>query len=162
MEVRISLLATAHAVTRTNLNNTDNRHLWNICPVIYKGHGYILEIIQIPGDNTTFIGSSWTRGLAIHPVGMQEFRVSLWSVTTDGTCFVRAATVATVIALALSLSSNLAVELAASITSLVVAFLTILAFIVDIALFGHTKHEFNQLIGWRTSTGPGTLTVPPL
>lgn len=69
----------------------------------------------------------------------------------------RIATAVIGIAFILSLSSNLAIELASSIVSLLAAFLTLLAFIIDIALYAHTKHEMHAIDQSKTVTAPGTF-----
>ncbi|EIM89389.1 uncharacterized protein STEHIDRAFT_120025 [Stereum hirsutum FP-91666 SS1] len=108
---------------------------------IHQGHGYTVNLPFIGADDSgsnpvigiVTIGSSWTRGLAVHPV----------------------ATAVIGIAFILSLSSNLAIELASSIVSLLAAFLTLLAFIIDIALYAHTKHEMHAIDQSKTVTAPG-------
>lgn len=65
------------------------------------------------------------------------------------------ATILTFLALLLALSPSLTISLLACITSLLAALLALLAFIIDIALFAHTKHEMNQIRESRTNTGPG-------
>jgi hypothetical protein len=92
--------------------------------------------LQVQGQSDTVnIASSWTRGLAIHPV----------------------AAGVTFIAFLLSLSTHVTVTLVASLVSFLAALITLIAFACDIALFAWTKHQFNKLDGSnpRTITGPG-------
>jgi len=97
------------------------------------GHAYSLMFSS--GSSSVTIGSSWTRGLAVHPVA-------------TGVIF---------IALLLSLSSHITVTLLASIVSFLAALLTLIAFAIDIALFAFVKHEMKKLTGVRsnTNTAPG-------
>ncbi|KAH7925007.1 pali-domain-containing protein [Leucogyrophana mollusca] len=102
----------------------------------HPGHGYsiLLGGINSNGISTETIGSSWTRGLAVHPV----------------------ATVVTFIALLLSFSQHITVTLAASLVSFLAAVITLIAFAIDIALYAYTKDQMNKLnIGASTITGPG-------
>jgi len=85
------------------------------------------------------IGSSWTRGLIIHPI----------------------AAAIILLALALSLSTHLTVTLVASLLSFLGALLTLIAFAIDIALFANVKSKMNS-IGGHTNPGPAfwmTLVV---
>ncbi|KII91051.1 hypothetical protein PLICRDRAFT_28890 [Plicaturopsis crispa FD-325 SS-3] len=100
-----------------------------------KHHGYNVAVHDTSNDASVIIGSSWTRGLAVHPV----------------------ATAVTFIAFLLSLSTHITVTLIASLVSFLAALLTLIAFAIDIALLAYTKHEFKKLDGVNahTFTGPG-------
>ncbi|KAK7459667.1 hypothetical protein VKT23_009648 [Stygiomarasmius scandens] len=100
-----------------------------------EGHGYSVSISNPDKDSFTTIGSSWTRGLAVHPV----------------------ATAVTFIALCLSFSSHITVTLLASIVSFLAALLTLIAFAIDIALFAFVRHETGNVagVGAHTNTAPG-------
>jgi len=98
------------------------------------GVGYIVSLQNSNKDAGIIIGASWTRGLAIHPV----------------------ATVVTFAAFAMSFSSHLTVTLLASITSFLAAFITLLAFAVDIALYAYVKHQVKKL----PNTTIETVTAP--
>jgi len=66
------------------------------------------------------------------------------------------ATIVTLIALLFSLSTHLTMMLVASLLSFVAATLTLIAFAIDIALYGLVKSEMNDLgVGARTRTAPG-------
>ncbi|KAK0478849.1 hypothetical protein IW261DRAFT_1481227 [Armillaria novae-zelandiae] len=97
-------------------------------------HGYTLFIQNSDRTETVDIGSSWTRGLAVHP------RLHV-----------------TFIALLMSFSQHVTVTLLASITSFLAAFLTLIAFACDIALLVYLKHQVNKLNDLDPSTkgGPG-------
>ncbi|TDL27025.1 pali-domain-containing protein [Rickenella mellea] len=98
-----------------------------------KGHGYSVQV-QSPNGGTETIGSSWTRGLAVHPV----------------------ATAVTFVALLLSFSTHVTVTLVASLMSFLAALLTLIAFAIDIALYVYVKHQMNKLNDHiSTITGPG-------
>jgi len=79
------------------------------------------------------IGSSWTRGLIIHPI----------------------ATVLTFVALILSLFPSVFIMLLAALTSWLAAFLTLIAFFCDIALFAYFKSKMKGIDGAQPSTHPG-------
>jgi len=80
------------------------------------------------------IGSSWTRGLAVHPV----------------------ATAVTFLAFLLAFSTHITVTLISSLMAFLAALLTLIAFAIDIALFAYLKHQTNKLPGSRrTVAGPG-------
>ncbi|KAF9228114.1 pali-domain-containing protein [Gyrodon lividus] len=97
------------------------------------GHGYSLTVVNTQ-NNTVYIGSSWTRGLAIHPVA----------------CAV------TFVALLLSFSQHITVTLIASLVSFLAALITLIAFAIDIALYAYFKNEMGNLgFGSQTITGPG-------
>ncbi|KAK0201066.1 hypothetical protein DFS33DRAFT_1102559 [Desarmillaria ectypa] len=96
-------------------------------------HGYTLFIQNAAGTETVDIGSSWTRGLAVHPV----------------------AAAVTFIAFLMSFSQHVTVTLFASLTSFLAAMLTLIAFACDIALFAYLKHQVNKLNDLNPSTKPG-------
>lgn len=97
------------------------------------GHGYSLTLQNTEGAQVT-IGSSWTRGLAIHPV----------------------AAGVTLIALAMSFSQHITVTLVSSLVSFLAALLTLIAFAIDIALYAYFKNQMGNLISDEsTITGPG-------
>lgn len=99
---------------------------------IRTGHGYSLTITG--GNNSSVtIGSSWTRGLAVHPV----------------------ATAIAFVALILSLSTHITLTLLASFASFLAALLTLIAFAIDIALYAYVKHKTKNLVNVRTSTVTG-------
>jgi len=93
-------------------------------------HGYSFDISNADNTTTVTIGSSWTRGLAIHPV----------------------ATVVTFVALLLSFSQRVTVTLFASLTSFLAAFLTFTAFACDIALYAYLRNRVKKLSGVDTNT----------
>jgi len=99
------------------------------------GHGYSIEVFSAADKkHSVTIASSWTRGLAVHPV----------------------AAATTLIALALSFSTHITITLVASLMSFLAALITLIAFAIDIALYAWTKHEFGTLgIGAKTVTAPG-------
>jgi len=98
------------------------------------GHGYSFGF-KNPDDLTVIIGSSWTQGLAIHPV----------------------ACVVTFIAFLMSFSQHITVTLMASLTAFLAATLMLIAFAVDIALYAFVHHELGNLpnVNEDTKTGPG-------
>jgi len=98
------------------------------------GHAYSV-IVNGSNNSSITIGSSWTRGLAVHPVAA-------------GVAF---------IALILSLSTHITLTLLASIMSFLAALITLIAFAIDIALFAFVKHEMKKLtnIDSNTNTAPG-------
>ncbi|KAH0833944.1 pali-domain-containing protein [Lanmaoa asiatica] len=96
-------------------------------------HGYSLSI-QNSANNTVYIGSSWTLGLAVHPVAC-------------GVSF---------IALLFSFSQHITFTLVASLVSFLAAILTLIAFAIDIALYAYFKNQMGNLgFGGNTITGPG-------
>lgn len=98
-------------------------------------HGYTLFIQNSAGTETVDIGSSWTRGLAVHPV----------------------AAVVTFIAFLMSFSQHVTITLFASLMSFLAAMLTLIAFACDIALYAFLKHQVDKLtdLDPTTKTGPG-------
>ncbi|TFK80067.1 hypothetical protein K466DRAFT_605651 [Polyporus arcularius HHB13444] len=108
----------------------------------------------IHGNDGSFvnIGPSWTRGLAIHPVG--ESRPSRYSSTAKlTTCRSGGSDPDCVHPLALLLTMTLL----ASLTAFLAALITLIAFAVDIALYAFVKHEMGKLNGvsTNTDTAPG-------
>ncbi|KIN96619.1 hypothetical protein M404DRAFT_16857 [Pisolithus tinctorius Marx 270] len=96
------------------------------------GHGY--SVVVNSTSNSVTIGSSWTRGLAVHPVAA-------------GVAF---------IALLLALSQHITVTLFASLVGFLAALLAFIAFIIDVALFAYVKDQMGNLgFGGNTITGPG-------
>ena len=63
----------------------------------------------------------------------------------------------TFVALALSFSTHVTARLLASLTAFLAAFLTFVAFLCDIALYGWVKHQVGKLsnVGSNTDTAPG-------
>ncbi|TFK47111.1 pali-domain-containing protein [Heliocybe sulcata] len=99
-----------------------------------EGHGYTVRVQDPSNNNVIAINSSWTRGLAVHPV----------------------ATVVTFVALLLSFSTHVTITLIASIVSFLAALITLIAFAIDIALYAWVHHEMNRLSGTHnTNTGAG-------
>jgi len=95
------------------------------------GHGYSFGAQSYIGS--VIIGSSWTRGLFIHPI----------------------ATFFTFVALVMSLVPNVFIMLLGALTSWLAAFLTLLAFFCDIALFAYFKGKMNDISNGQFSTSPG-------
>ena len=64
----------------------------------------------------------------------------------------------TFVALVLSFSTHVTARLLASLTAFLAAFLTFVAFLCDIALYGWVKHQVGKLanVGSNTDTAPGT------
>ncbi|KAG6858349.1 hypothetical protein C0991_002964, partial [Blastosporella zonata] len=104
-------------------------------------HAYQVAISNEAKTANVIIGSSWTRGLAVHPVAA-------------GVAFV---------AFLLSLSIHPAVTLVASLFSFLGAALALIAFAIDIALFVFLKHEANKLpdVAAHTTIGVGTYLAFP-
>jgi hypothetical protein len=88
--------------------------------------------VNLNGKN---IGSSWTRGLILHPIAA-------------GVTFV---------AWLLAFSEHVTVSLVASLVSFLAALFTLIAFAIDIALYAHVRKQMNDLntIQKNTNTGPG-------
>ncbi|EJU03283.1 hypothetical protein DACRYDRAFT_21505 [Dacryopinax primogenitus] len=100
---------------------------------VHTGHGYAVTVANQQGGTET-VGTSWTRGLAVHAV----------------------ACVVTGIAFLLSFSEHVTVTLVSSLTAFLAALLTLIAFACDIALLTWTQHQMSQLnISEHTSPGPG-------
>ncbi|KAG8215204.1 hypothetical protein J3R82DRAFT_8743 [Butyriboletus roseoflavus] len=151
--VSISLpYLTAMDITRVNTNGTVpvagdqtmtqlRLGIWSYCYTILDGntvcsntgHGYSLTL-QNSANTTVNIASSWTLGLAVHPVAC-------------GISFG---------ALLLSFSQHITITLLASLVSFLAATLTVIAFAIDIALYAYFKNQMGQLgFGGNTITGPG-------
>ncbi|KAG6374091.1 hypothetical protein JVT61DRAFT_4734 [Boletus reticuloceps] len=151
--VSISLpFLTAMDITRVHTNGTvqvtgDQNFeqlrlgIWSYCYTAINGnmecsptgHGYSFSV-QNNANNTVFIGSSWTLGLAVHPVAC-------------GVSF---------IALLFSFSQHITATLVASLLSFLAATLALVAFAIDIALYAYFKNQMGDLgFGNRTITGPG-------
>ncbi|KAJ7739175.1 pali-domain-containing protein [Mycena metata] len=96
----------------------------------FTGHGYGILLRDFNQETTAFIGPSWTRGLAIHPV----------------------ATAVTGIAFGFACSKHEHGPFITAVSSAVAAFLMTLAFIVDIALYAFVKEQLDKL------PHPGTTT----
>ncbi|KAG6890231.1 hypothetical protein C0995_010244 [Termitomyces sp. Mi166 len=98
-------------------------------------HAYQVGISNAAKTANVIIGSSWTRGLAVHPVAA-------------GVAF---------IAFLLSLSLHRAVTLVASLFAFLASALALIAFAIDIALFVFVRHQVNNLpdIDARTTIGVG-------
>jgi len=126
--------AGSQAITQLRLG------IWGYCvdqssgrTCFHPGHGYSLLLQNSQGSDIT-IGSSWTRGLAVHPV----------------------AAGVTLIALVLSFSQHITLTLVSSLVSFLAALLTLIAFAIDIALYAYVKHEMGDLTSNEsTITGPG-------
>jgi hypothetical protein len=86
-------------------------------------HAYSISISNAQKTADAIISSSWTRGLAVHPV----------------------ATAVTFIAFLMSFSTHHMVTLLASLTSFLAALLTLIAFAIDIALYALVHHEIGKL-----------------
>lgn len=72
------------------------------------------------------------------------------------------ATVVSLLAAALALSEHITVALFATLTAWIASLITVIAFIIDIALFAWTKHQFKKLgVEANTKTGPGKNSNPP-
>jgi len=97
---------------------------------IYRGHGYSTQLIS--ASNSVIIGSGATRGLAVHPFAA-------------GTTFV---------ALLLSLSSHITLVLFASLLSFIAAFLTLIAFVIDIVLYIIVHNKVHHLPDVQVHTVP--------
>jgi len=117
--------------------------LWSYCAIetpsgnrdcSTNGYAYTVTVRDNSSGDSATIKSSWTRGLAVHPV----------------------ATVVSFIALLLSFSTHITVTLIASLVSFLAALLTFIAFAIDIALFAFVKHEVGSLNNsdFTTNTAP--------
>ncbi|KAF7307715.1 hypothetical protein MKEN_01131600 [Mycena kentingensis (nom. inval.)] len=84
---------------------------------------YSISISNQAKTANVIIGSSWTRGLAVHPV----------------------ATAVIFIAFCMGFSTHHLFTLLASLTSFLAATLTLIAFAIDIALFANVRHEIKKL-----------------
>jgi len=100
------------------------------------GHAYSVNIIPANHSTGVTIGSSWTRGLAVHPV----------------------AAAVTFLALLFSFSTHLTLTLISSLLAFLAALLTFIAFLIDIALLAFVKDKMGDLnssgIRSQTNTAP--------
>jgi len=98
------------------------------------GLAYNATIYNSDRTSSVAIGSSWTRGLAIHPV----------------------ATGVALIAFLLSLSAHITSTLLASLAAFLAGLIALIAFAVDIALYAYVKHEMGKLsdVSATTDTAP--------
>jgi hypothetical protein len=130
-------------IVRTNYGNNDGVVLagnlkqvrygiWAPCAYDTEGsrtclkshHGYEVAVGNpLDTSKVAITKSSWTRGLAVHPV----------------------ATAAIFIAFLLSFSTHITVTLMSSIMSFLAALLTLIAFAIDIALFILVRRANNKL-----------------
>jgi hypothetical protein len=99
----------------------------------HSGNAYQVTLGSPNANSNVIIGSSWTRGLAVHPV----------------------AAGVTFLALLASLSTHLTVQLVASVLSFLASLLTLIAFAIDIALYAYVKHQAKKLQGARSDTDTG-------
>jgi len=95
-------------------------------------HGYTVNMISSNGDQES-IGTSWTRGLVLHPISAAVI----------------------LFALLLSFSQHLTVTLFASLMSFLAAFFVLIAFACDIALFAYLKRRASKLDNVIAHTKPG-------
>jgi len=117
-----------------------------------KGHAYNVQIVTTTGKEAN-VRKSYTRGLAVHPVGESSANTSSIIVLSRKI----AATAVTFVALLLSFSSHITVTLVASLVSFLAALLTLIAFAIDIALYVLVRHQMNNLnINANTNTAPGS------
>ncbi|KAI0250547.1 hypothetical protein BJV78DRAFT_553324 [Lactifluus subvellereus] len=100
---------------------------------INPGYGYKVQLLS--ASNSVTIGPGATRGLAVHPV----------------------ATGVTFIALLFSFSSHFTTTLIASLLSFIAALLTLIAFVIDIALYTIVHNSVSNLDGVqvRSVAAPG-------
>ncbi|OCH84007.1 pali-domain-containing protein [Obba rivulosa] len=103
-----------------------------ICSPTEHGYSTTLTDFGATSQNAVTIGSSWTRGLAVHPV----------------------AAGVTLIAFLFSLSAHVTMILLASLLSFLAAVLTLIAFAIDIALFAFVKHEMGHFSDVSKTTDP--------
>ncbi|KAF8968778.1 hypothetical protein BDZ97DRAFT_328267 [Flammula alnicola] len=119
-----------------------------------SGRAYTVQITNLDGTKVATVKASWTRGLAVHPVGEPLMNLMI-SETQVKPCII-SATAVTFIAFLLSFSSHITVTLIASMVSFLAALLTLIAFAIDIALFALVDHAMKGLgIGANTNTAPG-------
>ncbi|KAJ7147290.1 hypothetical protein C8R46DRAFT_1353487 [Mycena filopes] len=117
--------------------------IWSACyyttdgarTCLKTGHAYAVAISNAEKTANVVIGSSWTRGLAVHPV----------------------AAAVTFIAFGMSFSTHHMVTLLSSLTSFLAAALTLIAFAIDIALYAFVHHEIGKLpdVSGHTTTSAG-------
>ncbi|KAF9791956.1 pali-domain-containing protein [Thelephora terrestris] len=135
-------IATSSSISQLKVSS-DQFGVWAYCAVesasgnrdcSNSGYAYGVVVRDNSSNDSVTIKSSWTRGLAVHPV----------------------AAVVSFIALLLSFSTHITVTLIASLVSFLAALITLIAFAIDIALFAFVKHEVGKLSGSRfmTNTAP--------
>ncbi|KAJ7455786.1 pali-domain-containing protein [Mycena latifolia] len=100
---------------------------------VHTGHGYAVPIITLDGQEVV-ISASWTRGLAIHPV----------------------ATGVVAIAFGFAASKYEHGPLVASLTSFFAAFMLLIAFAIDIALYANVHHEIGKLKNVQENVNAGS------
>ncbi|KAJ7127691.1 hypothetical protein C8R44DRAFT_979350 [Mycena epipterygia] len=100
---------------------------------VHTGHGYAIPLRTLEGQEVV-IGASWDRGLAIHPV----------------------ATGVIAIAFGFAVSKYEHGPLVASLTSFFAAFMLLIAFAIDIALFAEVHHQVGKLDNVRANVNAGT------
>ena len=129
------------------------------------GHGYSLSILN-SNDQMVTIGSSWTLGLPIHPVGTLVIKLKPVFLSSNYVVhfffwmFLDIACAISFAALLLSFSQHLTITLIASLVSFLAAIITLIAFAIDIALYAYFKHQMGMLgFGSNTTTGPGTFIL---
>lgn len=138
--------------------------LWSYCAVespsgnrdcSTTGYAYSVSVRDSSSDDSVTIASSWTRGLAVHPVGTSSVYIH-GSSAGPLTCFLATAAAVSFIALLLSFSTHITVTLIASLVSFLAAVLTLIAFAIDIALFAFVKHQVGTLnnSSFTTNTAP--------
>lgn len=115
------------------------------------GHGYSVSLRGSGDNSVTTINSSWTRGLAAHPVGTCSWRMLNLSNSWVSS---QSAAGAAAVAVLLSFSTQVTTTFFAS---LLAAFITLIAFAIDIALYGYVKSKMKKLSNANdnTLTGPG-------
>ncbi len=121
------------------------------------GHGYTVEIESL--SNIVTIGPGATRGLAVHPVGTSPFTLDAHPPAL--TLLRTVAAVVTFIALLSSLSSHVMLVMLAMLLSFLAAFLTLIAFAIDISLFVILRNRVHSLgnVEGHTFAGPGMETT---
>ncbi|KAH9837677.1 uncharacterized protein C8Q71DRAFT_555726 [Rhodofomes roseus] len=117
------------------------------------GNAYNVTIYSDNGSSSVSIGASWTRGLALHPVGACHFSSRPFTPHAD----TLAAAGVTLIAFLLSLSSHITLRLFASLAAFLAGTIAFIAFLVDVALYAYVKSEAGKLDGVNahTDTAPG-------
>ncbi|TFK24860.1 hypothetical protein FA15DRAFT_669063 [Coprinopsis marcescibilis] len=119
--------------------------IWTACSYsenertcLRNGIAYVITVTTEDGARSVEIGAAWTRGLVLQPV----------------------ATAATLIALCLSLASNLFVQLLASLLAFFAALVHLISFAIQIALFAYVKNKMDDLeVDARTRPGAGFWLV---
>jgi hypothetical protein len=130
-----------------------SNHLLEIV-IAASGFAYGVVVLDKSSNDSVTIGPSWTRGLAIHPVGTSS-EVIRYGVRLPDT-FRPFSCRRILIALLLSFSSHITVTLLASLASFLAALITLIAFAIDIALFAFVKNQFGTLNNsdFVTNTAP--------